>query len=149
MQLIDLLKALGVAMAVLISTFAFAFPMVAFYAYVIEPGRPSEFYSQSAQWIAPWSSHVLGPLLFFGLNFRLARRRPERNAIAFALATIALYVVIDAGSLRLFGLSVWSFFRAPVLISLAFKTAAAILGARLGARRPEASPTSPPEPARH
>lgn len=149
MQLIDLLKALGVATAVLISTFAFAFPMVAFYAYVIEPGRPPEFYSQAAQWIAPWSSHVLGPLLFFGLNFRLARRRPERNAIAFALATVALYVVIDAGSLRLFGLSVWSFFQTPVLISLAFKAAGAILGAWLGVRRPEASASFPPVRATH
>ena len=65
---------------------------------------------------------------------RLARRRPERNAIAFALATILLYAVIDAGSLPLFGLDVWSFFQAPVLISLAFKTAGALLGAWLAIR---------------
>ena len=130
MKPIDFLKALGVALAVLISTLVFAFPMVAFYAYLIEPGHPPEFYSAAAKWIAPWSSHLLGPLLFLAFNYRLARRRPERNAMAFALATIVLYVVIDAGSLPLFGLDVWTFFRAPVLISLAFKAA----GARLGAR---------------
>ena len=134
MKPIDFLKALGVALAVLICTLFFAFPMVAFYAYLVEPGHPPEFYSRAAQWIAPWSSHILGPLLFFGLNFRLARRRPERNAIAFALATILLYAVIDAGSLPLFGLDVWSFFQAPVLISLAFKTAGALLGAWLAIR---------------
>lgn len=134
MQPFDFLKALGVALSVLIGTLAFAFPMVAFYAYLIEPGHPPDFYSKAAQWIAPWSSHVLGPLLFLGFNFRLARSRPERNAIAFALATIALYVVIDAGSLPLFGLDVRMFFRPPVLISLVFKAAGALLGAWLGVR---------------
>lgn len=135
MQPIDFLKALGVALAVLIGTLAFAFPMVAFYAYVIEPGHSSDFYSKAAQWIAPWSSHILGPLLFLGFNFRLARSRPERNAIAFAWATIALYVAIDGASLPLFGLDVGVFFQAPVLISLVFKAAGALLGATLGARR--------------
>jgi hypothetical protein len=133
MKPMDYLKALGVALFVMTCTLFFAFPMVAFYAYVIEPGHPQEFYSKAAQWIAPWSSHVLGPLLFFGLNFRLARSRPERNAMAFAIATIVAYVVIDAGSLPLFGVDIAAFFRATVLISLVFKAIGALLGARLGA----------------
>ena len=129
-----MLKAASVGLAVMILTMVASFPMVAAYAYLIEPGHPREFYSAAAMWIAPWSSHLLGPVLFLWFNFALARRRPDRNAIAFATATIVLYALIDAGSLPLFGASISAFFSPVVLASLAFKTAGALSGAWLGAR---------------
>jgi hypothetical protein len=54
MNLSDVFKAIGVAFLVLVITLAASYPMVAFYAYVIEPGHPQSFYTDAAQWIAPW-----------------------------------------------------------------------------------------------
>jgi len=81
--------------ATLVITVAASFPMVAFYAYFIEPGHPQEFYNEAALWIGPWSSYVLGPVCFLAFNFWLARRSPERNAMVFAAATIGLYVLLE------------------------------------------------------
>lgn len=74
-------KALGVAVATLAITLAASFPMVAFYAFFIEPGHPQEFYNEAARWIAPWSSHVIGPMVFFAFNYWLAARSPRRNRL--------------------------------------------------------------------
>lgn len=49
----DLVKARGVAIATLVITVATSLPMVALYAYVIEPGHPQTFYTAAARWIAP------------------------------------------------------------------------------------------------
>ena len=131
----DFVIALGVAVAVLVITLAASFPMVAFYAYFIEPGHPQAFYSEAAQWIAPWSSHVLGPLAFFGLNYWLAKRNPRRNAMLFAAVTIGLYVIVDFGSLPLMGYDIRAAITATSIASLGAKVVGALLGARLGARR--------------
>jgi hypothetical protein len=77
MRAVDYLKALGVAVATLAITLAAGFPMVAFYAYFIEPGHPQEFYNEAAQWIAPWSSHILGPLAFSRSITGLRADRPS------------------------------------------------------------------------
>ena len=127
----DFVKALGVAIATLAITVAASFPMVGFYAFFIEPGHPQEFYSEAAQWIAPWSSHVLGPLVFFASNYWLARRSPERNAMLFAAATIVLYVMVDLSTLPMMGLPITV--TAAFSISLSVKAAAAFIGAYLGA----------------
>ena len=140
MKPLDLLKALGVAVGVLVITLAASYPMVAFYAFFIEPGHPPEFYTEAAQWIAPWSSHVLGPLVFFGFNFWLARRNPQRNAILFALATIVLYIIVDFGMLPLMGIPLTAMLSVTTGISLGAKLAGALLGAYLGTRRSDPAP---------
>lgn len=127
---VDYAKALAVAVAVLVVTLAASFPMVAFYAYFIEPGHPQAFYTDAAQWIAPWSSHVLGPLLFFGFNFWLARRNPARNAVAFAVAAIVAYVIVDVGLVFLGGYDIRAVLTPVFGLSLAAKLAGALLGAR-------------------
>lgn len=134
MKPIDYLKAAGVALAVLTLTVAASFPMVFFYATFIEPGHPQAFYNEAAQWIAPWSSHVLGPILFFAFNYRLARRNAERNAMAFAAATIGAYVVIDFGMSLPFA-PASAFLTPTVAASLAAKLTGALTGAWLGARQ--------------
>lgn len=138
----DFLKALGVAIATTVITLAASFPMVAFYAFFIEPGHPQDFYTAAAQWIAPWSSHVLGPLVFFAFNFWLARRSPARNAMLFAAATIVLYVIVDLSTLPMMGLPIASARTLTHGLSLCVKAAGSFLGAYLGSRsRAKASRT--------
>lgn len=134
MKPIDFLKAAGVGLAVMALTVAASFPMVFVYATFVEPGHPQEFYTQAAQWIAPWSSHILGPILFFAFNFWLARRRPERNALLFAVASIVLYAVIDFG-MMLFFAPPSAFLNLTVALSLTGKLLGAVAGALLGSRR--------------
>lgn len=131
----DFAKALAVAIAIVVSTLAASFPMVAFYAFVIEPGHPQEFYNEAAQWIAPWSSHILGPLAFLAFNYWLARRSPERSAMLFAAATIVLYAVVDLSTLPMMSLPISAAFTLPVGLSFAAKAAGAFLGAYLGSRK--------------
>lgn len=128
MKLIDYLKAAGIGLTVMVLTVAASFPMVFIYAQFIAPGHSQPFYNEAATWIAPWSSHVLGPLLFFIFNFWLARRRPERHAIAFAALTVALYALIDFGMMLAF-VPPSTLLTMPVALSLAGKLAAALGGA--------------------
>ena len=136
MSLSDLAKALGVGVAVLVLTIAASFPMVAVYAYLIEPGHSEAFYTEAAQWIAPWSSHVLGPILFFAFNYWLTRRKPERNAMLFAASTIVLYLVVDFGLLLpLMGVPIADSLSLTVAVSLLAKVAGSFLGAYAGERQ--------------
>jgi hypothetical protein len=121
-------------LAVLVITLAASYPMVAVYAWLIEPGHPQEYYVEAAQWIAPWSSHVLGPLVFFTLNYWLARRQPRRHALLFAVATVVAYVVIDFGALMLMDVPLSLRAALVMSISLAAKLLGALLGGWLGSR---------------
>ncbi len=134
MKPLDYLKALGVAMLTLTITLIASFPMVAFYAYVIEPGHPQEFYNDAAQWIAPWSSYVLGPIVLFALNFWLARHTPERNALLFAVVTIVFYSFVDFGILPLTGVPLVDVLTLTMGLALGAKLVGALLGASLGTR---------------
>ena len=134
MQALDYLKATGVALVTLIITLALSFPMVAFYAYVIEPGHDQSFYTEAAQWIAPWSSHIFGPLTLFAFNYSMAKRRPERNAVLFVLVTIAMYIFIDFGMLFFMHVELSTFLTLSVGLSMAAKVMGALLGAHIGAR---------------
>lgn len=133
MRSIDYLKAAGLGLAVMALTIAASFPMVFVYATFVEPGHPQTFYNEAAKWIAPWSSHILGPILFFAFNYSLARRRPERNASAFAVAMIGLYILIDFG-ISLAFVPVVAFFTPTVALSLIVKLSGALAGAWLGRR---------------
>ena len=66
------------------------------------------FYNAAALWIAPWSSHVLGPVVLFAFNFWLAQRSPARNVMLFAAATILFYVIVDLGTVPMMGLPIVS-----------------------------------------
>ncbi len=133
MKAIDYLKAIGVAIGTIAFTMAASFPMVAVYAYLIEPGHEQEFYTAAAQWIAPWSSYLLGPITFFALNYWLAKKSPERNAIAFAVATIVAYLIIDLSMVPAFGGDLAMFLTFGFAFSIAVKLGGALLGAYLGA----------------
>lgn len=143
MSTLDFVKALGVAIAVLVITLAASFPMVAFYAFVVEPGHPQEFYNEAAQWIAPWSSHIFGPVVFFAFNFWMAKRPAQRNALLFAAATIVLYALVDLSTMPMMGLPMSALLSVPFGLSLLGKAAGAFLGAYCGIRARDRSATSP------
>ena len=134
MQAIDYAKAVGVVVAVLAITVAASFPMVAFYAYFVEPGHPQEFYNEAAQWIAPWSSYILGPPLYFVFNYWLAKRTPSRNAIAFAAMTVVFYIALDVGAQVGLANELTLTMGLTMAASIATKAIGAFLGAHFGSR---------------
>ena len=142
MRTVDIAKAFGVAIATLIITIAASFPMVAFYSYFIEPGHPPEFYTDAAQWIAPWSSHILGPVCFLVFNFWLARRSPQRNGNCFAAATIGAYLVIELVLMAGLGQPLTSLFSVTFGLSFLAKIVGAFLGAYFGSVKSESREVS-------
>ncbi|NKB33214.1 MAG: hypothetical protein GKR91_08955 [Pseudomonadales bacterium] len=139
MQPIDYLKALGLGIAVLVITVIASFPMVAFYSAFIEPGQPAEFYTEAAQWIAPWSSHVLGPIIFFFGAYRITKNNADLNGIAFAAMSIALYLVVDFGIIGLaLGMPLAELISVSIVLSPIVKTIAAVMGAQLGTKNRQA-----------
>ena len=140
MNFAESLKALGVAVFVLVFTIAASFPMVAVYAYLIEPGHPPEFYSEAANWIAPWSSHILGPIAFFACNYWLVKTVRARFPLRFAASTIGFYLLVDLVMLgTLLGIPLRTYFTLGILLSLSAKIVAAFWGANLGLARRTAS----------
>ncbi len=136
MKFKEYIQALGVAIVSIIITVIISFPMVAFYAYLIEPGHDQEFYNEAAQWIAPWSSYILGPIVFFLFNYCLSKRSQKRSTTAFATATIAFYVIVEC--LMLFAMQVDiqdTLFNTKGLFWLSIKLTGALLGGYLGQKR--------------
>ena len=129
---IDIGKAAVTAVVVLVVNVAVSFAVVAVYAYLIEPGHDDAFYQAAAQDIAPWSSVFAGALLFFAAAYWQTKRQPERNAILFAIAVVAIYSLIDIAVLLSQG--VLQSMAGVVTLSLTTKLFAAIAGARIAAR---------------
>jgi hypothetical protein len=94
MTVVDVLKAAGLAIAILIVNVAISFGTVAVYAMYIDPGHKAAYYEAAAQWIAPLSSIAFGWLLFFGAIVILSRK-PDRDALWFALTAFAVYWAVD------------------------------------------------------
>ncbi|MEE2776224.1 MAG: hypothetical protein VYE73_05610 [Acidobacteriota bacterium] len=128
----DILKAVGVALVLMVVNVAISFPVVGVYAYFIEPGHEAEFYEEAAQWIAPWSSVVVGVFLFFGALYWFTRRAPERHAIGFALAVASTYAVVDLAIVA--GAGALASIAGIFALSMATKFAAAIAGASVASR---------------
>lgn len=129
----DFLKAFGVALLVMVLNVAISFAVVGVYSVAVDPGHDQAYYEAKAQEIAPWSSVAFGVVLFYLAGMIAAIRRPERNAIAFALTAAGIYIAIDlaviyaAGALAQLG--------EVVAISFFTKVVAALAGARMGIHR--------------
>jgi hypothetical protein len=132
----DFIKAIGIALALLVLNVAVAFGVVAVYSIAIEPGHDPSFYESAAQRIAPWSSVVAGIVLFFLAALWLAWRRAGRNGYLFAAAFALIYAALDvtiivmSGAILLLGLI--------VTLSMLTKLGAALAGAWMArpSRRP-------------
>ena len=133
MKPLDFVKAIGVALAVMVVNVLISVIVITIYSYAIAPGHEEAFYQEAAERIAPWSSVVFGAPLFFGAAYWLARKRPDRNAIAFAVSCVAIYAVVDLSVLFAAG-GVASLI-GIVLLSLVTKLIGAYAGARLAAKK--------------
>lgn len=136
MNLLDFLKALGVALLLMVLNVVAAFGVVWVYSMFIEPGHDEAFYAAAAQRIAPWSSIFAGVLLFFLGSWLLAWRRTGRNGYLFAAAVVGVYAAIDVSVLLAAGAT--AAMSAIVAASMLSKLGAALAGAWLG--RPRTSP---------
>src|SRR5262249_9490645 len=89
MKPLDLPKAVGLALAIMIVNVAISFAVVAAYSYWVDPGHDERYYqAAAAEWIAPWSSIAFGWLLFLIGTYVLSRRS-TRDALTFALTAFA------------------------------------------------------------
>jgi hypothetical protein len=130
---IDYLKAAGTALLLLILNVAISFPVVGVWRALFEPQTPPQ---EVALRIAPWSSHLVGPVLFFAAAWLLARRRSERNGLAMAGAVCAFYVLLEAASVTGYPDGPAMLLTLTFALAMAAKVAAALLGAVLARRRP-------------
>jgi hypothetical protein len=133
MKATDILKALALALGIMVVNVAISFAVVAVYSIAVEPGHPEAFYQAAAQRIAPWSSVVFGAPLFFLVAFWNARRDPERRGLAFAACIAGFYGVVDV--LLLFAAGATLGAAGIVTLSLTTKLAGPLLGATLGKRK--------------
>lgn len=134
---LDYVKAFAVALLLMVLNVAVSFGVMAVYAYLIDPGHAADYYEAAAQRIAPWSSVVAGPVLFFAAAWFFGARKPARPALTFALTFTAIYTLIDVSIMVAAGALMT--FAYVVAIAAAGKFAGAILGARMVKRaRPPA-----------
>ena len=135
MNLLDFVKAIGVALLLMVLNVAAAFGVMWVYGTFLDPGHEEAFYAAAAQRIAPWSSVFAGALLFFVVLWLLAWRRAGRNGYLFAAVVAGMYAAIDVSVLLAAG-ALMSM-SAVVAASMLGKLGAALAGAWLG--RPRAS----------
>lgn len=130
MKATDIAKALGLGAVALALNVLLLFLLVFLYSQLIAPGRPPAHYAAMAPRIADWSAPVAGITLLFLVAWLFGRRRPDRNAYAFALAVYASYFAIDT-ALGLASGPPSQLFIPPFLIGLAGGLAASLAGAAL------------------
>ena len=133
MQVWDYVKAFATGFAVLALNLLTLVALVFGYSVLIAPGQPPEFYTELAPRLGAYSGPIAGALIMFLFVWLLSRRRPQRNAYAFAAATFVSYAVIDI-ALGLAASTPAQLFTPTFAISLAGVCAAAFAGADLANR---------------
>jgi hypothetical protein len=132
MRPIDYLKALGVAIGLMVVNVIIAILAVVIYSYFIDPGHESEYYEAAAPRIVRWPIHIVGTAFFLLAGYWFAKRRPQRNGLFFAATFTALYLIIDAAVVSFKG--IWNIeFALAMLANLIAALAGALLAARSSA----------------
>ncbi|MEO8314593.1 MAG: hypothetical protein ABI645_07330 [Pseudomonadota bacterium] len=132
MKKLDFAKAIGVAVLVFAVDMVVAFLAVFAYAQLIAPGRSRDFYDAAALNIAPWSSHLVGPLIFAAAAYVFARR-PGRDARAFTATFCVAYAILSM-SVALSMQTLEAAWREGVILSMCVKFLGAAIGAGLATR---------------
>lgn len=133
MQVWDYVKAFITGVAVLALNLLTLVALVFAYSALIAPGQPPEFYTELAPRLGAYSGPIAGALLMFVFVWLLSRRRPQRNAYAFAAATFASYAALDI-ALGLAASTPAQLFTPTFALSLLGVCAAAFVGAFIAKR---------------
>jgi hypothetical protein len=135
MKPIDFGKAALAGLVILILNLLATTAVIFAWSMLVEPGKSHDYYNALAPRIGATTGPMGGVILMFAAAYLLGKRRPERNAFAFAVATWFAYAVLDLLS----GLPMVPL--ADLLtLRFAFSLVAALLAALMGARF-----ASPPE----
>ncbi|TAJ69696.1 MAG: hypothetical protein EPO51_21600 [Phenylobacterium sp.] len=138
MKPIDFGKAALAGLLALILNLLATTAVIFAWAMLVEPGRSQDYYNALAPRIGAITGPAGGVLLLFGAAYLLGRRRPERNAIAFAAAIWVAYALLDlASGLPMMALKDLVTMR--FALSLLAALAAALTGGALAARRNRSS----------
>jgi hypothetical protein len=142
MKPLDFAKSVATALGILAINVLISVAVLVVYSYLVAPGHDAAFYDAAAQRIAPWSSVVFGGPLFFVAAFALARRRPDRPPMVFAVSIFGVYAIIDLAAL----FSAGGVGAPPialigvVALSLGTKLVGALAGARSASPAPRTIP---------
>ncbi|HTC50990.1 MAG TPA: hypothetical protein VK700_03565 [Steroidobacteraceae bacterium] len=126
MKPIDYAKAAGIATVVLILDILLAVAVVYAWSIFVVPGHSRTYYQTAGIPLALVSTRIAGTALVFGACWWSARRNPQRNALAFALAVVIGYGLLDGASAGFKGVLTLGFG-----ITMLLKLVAGIAGARL------------------
>jgi hypothetical protein len=124
MKPVDYLKAAGLALLVLAIDVLIAFGVVYAWGRLLEPNHSQAFYETAAVPMARWSTRIAGTALMGGAAWLFARRRPQRNAYAFAAVVVFFYAFFDGASVAFVG-----FFTLSMALTLLLKLLAGLAGA--------------------
>jgi hypothetical protein len=134
MRPLDYLKASGLGLLAMALNLAASVPVILAWRWLVIPGRPESAYRDLPLQIAPWSSHILGPLIFAALIWLFSRRRPARDVWKFAAVAWGAYALVDlAGAAMATGPA--ALLSPVLLLSLIGKLGGAMVGAWLATRR--------------
>jgi hypothetical protein len=141
MKPVDFVKALGIAILVMVLDLVCAFAAVSIWAMFtgqqgLTPADPRVIE------ISSLSTRICGPLLFALFVWIFQRKRPDRSAYGFALAVFAFYFLIDWGVGALAAKSdpqapsaAATMLQPGVLATMAVKLLGALIGAWLARSR--------------
>lgn len=134
MQVWDYIKAFATGLAVLALNLLTLVALVFGYSLFIAPGQPPEFYTGLAPRLGAYSGPIAGAVLMFTFIWLLSRRRPQRNATAFAAATFASYAALDI-ALGLAASTPAELFTPTFALSLAGVCVAAVVAAYVATKQ--------------
>lgn len=129
MQPVDFIRALGVAILILVLDLCCAFLWVSAWVLIDAPPQPISPMDPVVIELSGLSTRVCGPILFALFVWLFSRRRPDRNAWAFGLSVFGFYFVIDWGIVGFRG--TWE---PAALMTMLLKLLGALAGAWLARR---------------
>lgn len=95
MKPVDFVKALGVAILIMLLDFACAFGFVFSWVQINQPAQPLGMMDPLTIELSTLSTRIFGPLLFALFVWLFARKRTDRSAFAFALSVFGFYCLLD------------------------------------------------------
>lgn len=125
----DFVKALGLAILIMVLDLACAYGFVSVWVLVNQPVHPLTPLDPRTITLSTLSTRIFGPILFALLIWLFQRRRPDRNAWAFGLSVLGFYLLVDWGMVAFKGI-----LEGGSLLTAALKLLGALIGAWLASK---------------